>query len=137
MKLSQQAYKELRIMFLSFGFFTIILEYNNNKVDKDFKKVFVGVKNIVQKYMKKYGNKIINEVNEASQSVAKDFTVDMALASVSCIAMYYEMVGKPIFSPMSYKKIIEVQDAHLEQDYEVEKNTLDYCEILVKKLLER
>lgn len=136
MKLSPQAYKELRIIFLSFGFFTIILEYNDNKVDKEFKKVFVGVKNIVAKYMKKYGNKIIQEVNEASQSVSRDFTVDMALASVSCIAMYYEMVGKPIFSPMSYKKIIEVQDAHLDQDYEVEKATLDYCEILVKKLLE-
>lgn len=135
MKLSQQAQRELSIMFLSFGFFTTILEYNNGKVDDDFRDVFLGVKFIIEKEMKRNGNAIIKRVNKLSQSIARDFTMDMALASVSVIAMYYESVKRPLFSPMSWAKIREVQNTYLDIDYQIEKNTLDYCEALVQKIL--
>ena len=62
--------------------------------------------------------------------------MDMALAGVSVIALYYELMPNRIYAPMSYDQIREVQFAHLDQDYEIEKNTLDYCEEMVKKILE-
>lgn len=136
MKLSPQQYKELRVLFLSFHFFSVILEYNNGVIDKDFKRVFHRVRDTIRHYTKKYGDKICADLNAISKSVVRDNTIDMALAGVSVIAYYYEMMPRRIYSPMSYKQIQEVQFAHLDQDYEVEKYTLDYCEEMVKRILE-
>lgn len=136
MKLSPQQYKELRVLFLSFHFFTVILQYNNGVIDKDFKRVFTRVRDTIRHYVKKYGDKICADLNGISKSVVRDNTIDMALAGVSVIAYYYEFQKNPIYAPMSYKQIQEVQFAHLDQDYEVEQYTLDYCEEMVKKILE-
>ena len=136
MKLSPQAYKELRVLFLSFHFFTVILKYNNGVIDKDFKRVFGRVKDTIKHYVRKYGDKICGELNAVSKSIVREHDIDMALAGVSVIAFYYELMPKRIYSPMSYEQIREVQFAHLDQDYEIEQYTLDYCEEMVKKILE-
>jgi len=136
MKLSQQAYKEMKVLFLSFHFFTVILEYNNGKIDKDFKRVFARVRDTIKHYTRKYGDKICADLNHTSKSISRDFSMDMALAGVSVIALYYELLPNRIYAPMSYDQIREVQFAHRDQDYEIEKNTLDYCEEMVKTILE-
>ena len=128
MKLSPQQYKELRVLFLSFHFFTVILQYNNGVIDKDFKRVFNRVRDIISLYVRKYGDKICADLNAISKSIVRENDIDMALAGVSVIAYYYELMPKRIYSPMSYQQIREVQYAHLDENYEVEQYTLDYCE---------
>jgi len=135
MKLSPQAYKEIKILFLSFHFFAVILEHNDNKIDKDFKRVFTRVRDTIKHYTRKYGDSICADLNAVSKSIVKDYDIDMALAGVSVIALYYEFMPKHIYSPMSYEQIREVQFAHLDQNYEIEQNTLDYCEAMVKAIL--
>ena len=136
MKLSPQSYKELRVLFLSFHFFGVILEHNNGVIDKDFKRVFHRVRDTIKHYVRKYGDKICCDLNGISKSIVRDYDIDMALAGVSVIAFYYELMPNRIYAPMSYEQIREVQFAHLDKDYEVEKYTLDYCEEMVKKILE-
>ena len=68
MKLSPQAYKEMKVLFLSFHFFTVILEYNNGKIDKDFKRVFARVRDTIKHYTRKYGDKICADLNHTSKS---------------------------------------------------------------------
>ena len=136
MKLSPQQYKELRVLFLSFHFFTVILQYNNGDIPKDFKRVFGRVRDTIRHYVRKYGDKICADLNHISKSIVKDHDIDMALAGVSVIALYYELMPKHIYSPMSYEQIREVQFAHLDEDYDRDKYTLDYCEEMVKKILE-
>lgn len=135
MKLSNEHYKELRILFLSFHFFSVILQSNNGVIDKDFKKVFRRVRDTIKNYSKKYGDKICKDLNLMSKSIVKEYEIDMALAGVTVIALYYDMVKNPIYSPMSYKQIMEVQLAHLDKNEKIESNTLEYCEEMVRLIL--
>lgn len=86
-----------------------------------------------------YKHKLDDILIEANE-ILKDYpskNIDLLLASVTIIAEYYDQTKgkKRLFSPMSYKQILDLQCSIMDDDFERDKNTIEYCAFVVNKLL--
>lgn len=128
--------KEVRVLFFCFGLFTEVADMNKEEgLPKEYMVIYAQLRDIVDKYYWRMKH-ILDEVNAVIMRHTRERDIDLMLASISTIAFYYEhLKGARTFSPMSHKTILEMQCSMLDQDYEKEKDTLDFTEAVVLDLL--
>lgn len=125
---------EAKVMFLSFIYFALVME-QNEKIPDNLRRLFYRLSRITKMYDYKLDDVLI-EVNEKIRDY-KTVEIDYLLASVSIVAFYYEaMQGrKRLFTPLSHKEILELQDELLELNDTNANDTFDFCEYVVKEML--
>lgn len=128
--------KEAKVLFLAFIYFSNLMEENQDlTLSDEMRQLFFKLAYTTRMYKHKLDD-ILIEANE----ILKDYpskNIDLLLASVTIIAEYYDQTKgkKRLFSPMSYKQILDLQCSIMDDDFERDKNTIEYCAFLVNKLL--
>jgi len=125
---------EAKVMFLSFIYFALVMEQNEN-IPHKLKRLFFKLSKITKMYESKLDDVLI-DVNEKIKDYKK-VDIDYLLASVSIVAFYYEVMRgrKRLFTPLSHGEILELQDELLEISDTNAKDTFDFCEYVVGKIL--
>ena len=125
--------KEAAIIIASFIYFAIVME-KNEVIPPKLKTLFRKLGKLTSMYDDDL-TQYTEEINEAIKDL--DYQIDFLLASISIISCYYEhMRGhKRLFTPMSHKEILELQDELIEANSDRVDATFDYCDILVSRLL--
>jgi len=140
-----------KVMFASFGFFAIVFEKVDD-ITPELTRYFRKLGKITKMY-EKYMNKDWEDINrvvlkyESQQKKKglseKEMEIDYILASVTIIAVYYEMTKghKRWFYPMSNEQIINLQDEVIEDLEEKDlgymiNQTFDFVDYLVKKIFQ-
>lgn len=128
--------KEAKVLFLAFIYFSNLMEENQDlTLSDEMRQLFFKLAYTTRMYKHKLDD-ILIEANE----ILKDYpskNIDLLLASVTIIAEYYDQTKgkKRLFSPMSYKQILDLQCSIMDDDFERDKNTIEYCAFVVNKLL--
>ena len=128
--------REVRVLFFCFGLFTEVADMNKEEgLPQEYMVIYAELRSIVDKYYWRMKH-IVDEVNVAMMRHTRERDIDLMLASISAVAFYYEhLKGQRTFSPMSHKTVLEMQCSMLDQDYQKEKDTLDFTEAVVLDLL--
>jgi hypothetical protein len=126
--------KEAKLMFLSFIYFSLVME-QNEEIPKKLKQLFYKLSKITRLYEHKLED-VLSEVNEKIKDYKK-VEIDYLLASVSIVAFYFEAFKgrKRLFTPFSHKEILELQDELLELSDTNANDTFDFCEYVVYEIL--
>lgn len=140
------------VMQAAFGFLATILDKNKDiELSDGFKRIFRKLM-ILTESLKKYLIEDLKTVNAIikqhekeqieKKKSGKELDIDYILASVTMIANYYEytMGQKRYFYPMSYEKILLIQDEVIEDLIAKDKEylinqTFDYTEYLTQNIL--
>lgn len=121
-------------MFLAFIYFALVME-QNEEIPPKLKRLFFRLSKITSLFKDKLDDVLI-DVNEKIKDY-EQVNIDYLLASVSIVAFYYEAMkgSKRLFTPLSHKEILELQDELLEISDANANDTFDFCEYVVNKLL--
>lgn len=137
-KNNNQVFVQMQIIMTAFGFLSIFMEQNKEKLNDNFKRLFRKLAKVTQLYENK-----IDEFTKSSNEIIKkiNFTkdVDYILVSVTIIAEYYEQLKgkKRYFSPLSFKKILQLQEEAIEynKNGDIINDSMDFAELFVKNSL--
>ena len=126
--------KESKVMFLAFIYFALVME-QNEEIPPKLKRLFFRLSKITSLFKDQLDDVLI-DVNEKIKDY-EQVNIDYLLASVSIVALYYEAMkgSKRLFTPLSHKEILELQDELLELSDANANDTFDFCEYVVNKLL--
>ena len=125
--------KEAKVIIASFMYFALVVE-RNEKMPEKLKKLYRKVGKISSMYQNQL-TKCLEDLNIIIKDL--DYEIDYLLASVTIIASYYEhMRGcKRLFTPISHNDILELQDELINDNDKLVGSTFDYCDVLVKRIL--
>ncbi len=130
---------QLLTLFASFSWFAQVIELN-----KDNNSITPELMNLYKKLARLClcNQKVLSERTSRINAIVKkskaDMSVDFVLLSVSIIAQYYELMRgkKRLYTPMSHKQIIELQDEAMEgMETQLWKDTFDYAEYITAEIL--
>jgi len=132
--------REALCIFVGFAYLTNVLDLNDGVIPNRIKFIFNKATKIMHMYQQ-WHDEMIEDINV----IVRDYPetqIDLMLTSVGIFAEYMEQMRgrKRTFHPMDYKHIREIQDEiedELFQNAEQDKinDTLDYCHLTVKKIL--
>jgi len=124
---------QAKIILSSFIFFAIGT-YEDKELTPKMKRYFSKLAWVSEKY-KHNAEDIEAELNKMLED--KQGTVDAVLMSVTLLNLYYDLMRgkKRLFTPMSYKEILDVQDECIEKSNENVAYTCDLAEMIVNEFL--